>query len=80
MLLFPGSGATGISQIDRVFEEGLSAMIQRVQALSYHYDGRLELHIIGGFADTKGISHHLSTSLLRKWNQTRRPTSSIHII
>eukprot|EP00094_Tigriopus_californicus_P007975 TCALIF_07677-PA protein Name:"Similar to NTAN1 Protein N-terminal asparagine amidohydrolase (Homo sapiens)" AED:0.20 eAED:0.20 QI:0/0.8/0.66/1/0.4/0.66/6/190/368 len=71
VLRHTGSGATGISQIDRVFEEGLSTMIQRIQALSYHYDGRLELHIIGGFADTKGISHQLSTSLLQCLHKLR---------
>ena len=61
-----GSGATAVSQVDRVYEDGLVAMIQRIQTLSYHYEGRIELHIIGGFADNKGISHQLSISLLRK--------------
>ena len=61
-----GSGATGVCQLDRVYEEGLVSMIQRVQSLSYHYEGRLELHVIGGFADNKAISHQLSTALLRK--------------
>ena len=56
----------GLSQIDRVYEDGLEAMIQRVQSLSYHYDGRLELHVIGGFADNKGLSHTLTINLLRK--------------
>ncbi len=65
-LLFIGSGATGLSQVDRVFEEGLTAMIQRVQSLSYHYEGRLELHVIGGFADSRRISQDLSVPLLRK--------------
>ncbi len=62
-----GSGATGVSQIDRVFEEGLMALVQRVQSLSYHYEGRMELHVIGGFADNKAISHQLSISLLREF-------------
>ena len=37
-----------------------------MQSLSYQFEGRLELHIIGGFADTRRISHQLSVSLLRK--------------
>ena len=52
--------------LDRVYEEGLTTMIQRVQSLSYHYEGRMELHVIGGFADTKGISHPLSIQILRE--------------
>lgn len=73
---FLGSGAVGLSQVDRVYEEGLTSMIQRVQSLSYHYDGRLELHIIGGFQDNKGISHPLSISLMRKliWPSQRKKT------
>lgn len=40
-------------------------MIQRIQSLSYHYEGRLQLHLIGGFSDARRISHALSISLLR---------------
>ncbi len=43
------------------------ALVQRVQSLSYHYEGRMELHVIGGFADNKAISHQLSISLLREF-------------
>ena len=41
-------------------------MIQRVQSLSYHYDGRLELHVIGGFQDSRRIAVDLAVPLLRK--------------
>ena len=67
-LLFIGSGATAVSQFDRVFDDDLAILIQRVQAVSYHYDGRLELSVVGGYTDNKSISHSLTTSTLRKWN------------
>ena len=66
-LLFIGSGATAVSQFDRVFDDDLAILIQRVQAVSYHYDGRLELSVIGGYTDNKGLSHALTTSTLRKY-------------
>ena len=43
-------------------------MIQRVQSLSYHYEGRLELHVIGGFSDLRRLSQDFSVPLLRKFN------------
>ena len=55
-----------MSQFDRVFDDDLAVLIQRVQAVSYHYDGRLELSVIGGYTDNKGLSHALTTSTLRK--------------
>jgi protein N-terminal asparagine amidohydrolase len=62
-----GSGAVGLSQIDRSFtDDSFTTMIQRIQSLSYHYEGRLQVHVIGGFADSRRISHALSISLLRK--------------
>ena len=62
-----GSGAIGLTQIDRYFnDDSITNMIQRIQSLSYHYEGRLQLHLIGGFSDSRRISHGLSISLLRK--------------
>ena len=55
-----------ITFLDRAVDDCLSTVIHRVQSLSYQFEGRLELHIIGGFADTRRISHQLSVSLLRK--------------
>ena len=64
---FSGSGALGLTQIDRYFnDDSLTTMIQRIQSLSYHYEGRLQLHLIGGFSDNRRISHNLSIALLRK--------------
>ena len=48
-------------------DDCLSSVIHRVQSLSYQFEGRLELHIIGGFADARRISHQLSVSLLREY-------------
>ena len=56
-------------------DDCLSSVIHRVQSLSYQFEGRLELHIIGGFADARRISHQLSVSLLREYN-----IQSIHVI
>ncbi len=47
-------------------EEGLSGLVQRVSALSYGYEGRLELHLIGAFADPKGVAAALVHSALSK--------------
>jgi len=66
-----GSGATAVSQFDRVFDDDLAVLIQRVQAVSYHYDGRLELSVIGGYTDNKGLSHALTTSLLQTLHKQR---------
>ena len=67
---FSGSGALGLTQIDRFFnDDSLTTMIQRIQSLSYHYEGRLQLHLIGGFSDNRRISHNLSIALLRKLSQ-----------
>jgi hypothetical protein len=53
-------------QVDRMNEEGLSGLVQRVSALSYGYEGRLELHLIGAFADPKGVAAALVHSALSK--------------
>ena len=51
-------------------EEGVSGLLQRVSSLSYGYEGRLELHLVGAFADTKGIAAALLHSALSKRNQS----------
>jgi len=67
-----GSGALGLTQIDRYFnDDSLTTMIQRIQSLSYHYEGRLQLHLIGGFSDNRRISHNLSIALLQMMHKNR---------
>ena len=69
MLEFTGSGAFGLAQIDRFFnDDSFTTMIQRIQSLSYHYEGRLQLHLIGGFSDRNRVSHALSIALLREYD------------
>ena len=56
-----------MAQIDRSFnDDSFTTMIQRIQSLSYHYEGRLQLHLIGGFSDRNRVAHSLSVALLRK--------------
>lgn len=67
-----GSGALGMAQIDRCFnDDSFTTMIQRIQSLSYHYEGRLQLHIIGGFSDRNRVAHSLSITLLQMLHKNR---------
>jgi len=66
-----GSGAVGLTQLDRVNEEGLVAMLQRISSLSYGYEGRMELHLVGAFSDTKGISAAIIHSCLSTLHRVR---------
>ena len=66
-----GSGALGLAQFDQVCEEGLSSYIQRLISLSYGYEGRLEVHLIGAFSDTKGIGASLITKTLGALHKQR---------
>ena len=59
-----GSGAVCLAHIDRVYEEGLTTLLQRVASMNYGYEGRIEVHMIGGFADTKNVSSGLITATL----------------
>ena len=52
-------------------EEGLSSYIQRLISLSYGYEGRLEVHLIGAFSDTKGIGASLITKTLGALHKQR---------
>ncbi|XP_040566840.1 protein N-terminal asparagine amidohydrolase [Lepeophtheirus salmonis] len=66
-----GSGATGFCHLDAGHEEGISSMIQRILSLSFHYDGRFEMHLLGGFADPKGIAQDLTVSILQILHKQR---------
>ena len=56
-----GSGTLGLAQVDGVCEEGLTTYIQRVTSLSYGYEGRIELHLLGAFSDSKGLGAKQAT-------------------
>eukprot|EP00096_Caligus_rogercresseyi_P005472 TRINITY_DN2099_c0_g1_i1.p1 TRINITY_DN2099_c0_g1~~TRINITY_DN2099_c0_g1_i1.p1 ORF type:complete len:374 (+),score=103.91 TRINITY_DN2099_c0_g1_i1:238-1359(+) len=66
-----GSGATGFCHLDGGHEDGISSMIQRILSLSFHYDGRFEMHLLGGFADPKGIAQDLTVSILQILHKQR---------
>jgi hypothetical protein len=59
-------------------EEGVSGLIQRVSSLSYGYEGRLELHLIGAFADLKGIAAALLHSALSELIPGREGSCRLH--
>lgn len=62
-----GSGAVCLAHVDGADQEnGISTLIARIQEASLGYpEGRLELHLIGGFMDLRGISEQLIVYLLR---------------
>lgn len=50
-------------------ENGVSQLISRVQEVSLGYpSGRLELHLLGGFMDSRDYSEHLVIHILRKFS------------
>ena len=52
-------------------ENGVSPLISRIQEVSLGYpEGRLELHLVGGFMDPRGYSERLVVGLLRKSGET----------
>ena len=66
-----GSGAVGLAQFDRVYEDGLTAFVQRVISLSYGYEGRLDVHLFGAFSDTKGLGAGLISRTLGSLHKQR---------
>ena len=52
-------------------EEGLTSYIQRVTSLSYGYEGRIELHLLGAFSDSKGLGASLVSSVLTALHKQR---------
>jgi len=71
------SGAVGVAQVDRLTDEGLSTFLQKVASLAYGYDGRTELHLVGAFADTKGLGAALVNSALAALHRQR---SSLELV
>ena len=66
---YSGSGATCMAHIDGTDQEnGISPLISRIQEVSLGYpNGRLELHLVGGYVDPRGYSERLVINLLRKF-------------
>ena len=48
-------------------ESGITPLISRIQEVSLGYpNGRIELHLVGGYMDPRGYSERLVINLLRK--------------
>lgn len=61
-------------------EGGITPLISRIQEVSLGYpNGRLELHLIGGFMDHRGYSERLISSLLRN-SLLRVPSEQLFIV
>ncbi|XP_038059320.1 protein N-terminal asparagine amidohydrolase-like isoform X2 [Patiria miniata] len=70
VLRHSGSGATGLCHFDSCgTSQGVGDLVDRVSALSQDVDGRLELHIVGGFKDDDGSSEELSRKLLSEFHK-----------
>ncbi len=61
-LLFAATGSVLVSHVDRLSGEDLSAMLEKLGT-----NGKLELHIIGAFADAMAISETLLVPVLSEY-------------
>lgn len=63
-----GSGATCMAHVDGADQEsGITPLLARIQEVSQGYaNGRVELHLVGGYMDPRGYSERLVITLLRK--------------
>lgn len=66
-----GSGAVCLAHLDGADQEnGVSQLISRVQEVSLGYpSGRLELHLLGGFMDSRDYSEHLVIHILHAFHK-----------
>jgi len=66
-----GSGAVCLGHVDGAdTENGVSPLISRIQEVSLGYpEGRLELHLVGGFMDPRGYSERLVVGLLHAFHK-----------
>lgn len=63
-----GSGAVGITHVH--CEDGVLSLIERVRELSVGFpDGRLELSLVGGFADTRNYSEGVFHSIMHAFHK-----------
>lgn len=69
---FSGSGAVGLAHLDgSCTEECVMSMVHKVQGLSVGVQGRLELHMVGGFSDLHNYSEDLFFGIMRKYAPRR---------
>ncbi|XP_073399029.1 protein N-terminal asparagine amidohydrolase [Dendrobates tinctorius] len=70
VLRHTGSGATCLAHCDGSDSENeVAAIIQAVESLTKTTEGRLELHLVGGFNDQRQLSLKLSRQLLKAFHQ-----------
>jgi len=67
----PANGATLLSNVDRMKQDDLETMLQKVSPSSYGYENRLKVHIIGAFTDNKNVSETVVLSLLDYLHRSR---------
>lgn len=71
ILRHTGSGATCMAHVDGADQEsGITPLISRIQEVSLGYaNGRIELHLVGGYMDPRGYSERLVISLLHAFHK-----------
>lgn len=70
ILRHSGSGAVGLAHLDgNCTEECVINMIHKVQGLSAGVQGRLELHIVGGFSDMHNYSEDLFFGIMHSFHK-----------
>ncbi|XP_023230791.1 protein N-terminal asparagine amidohydrolase-like [Centruroides sculpturatus] len=79
VLRHTGSGAVGLAHFDGSgLQQGVANLVRRVEDLSLSApEGRLELHIVGGFLDSRNYSEQLAIQLLYAFH--KQPLN-IHLI
>lgn len=61
-------------------ESGITPLISRIQEVSIGYpNGRLELHLVGGYMDPRGYSERLVNGLLREYLTTVTAIDDSHV-
>ena len=78
VLRHSGTGVVALGHFDGSdTERGIQEMIHKVQEYSSSVNGEIELHMVGGFNDSKGYSTELCLSILYCFN--RQPVN-IHLV
>ncbi|KAG8558275.1 hypothetical protein GDO81_016933 [Engystomops pustulosus] len=78
VLRHTGSGATCLAHCDGSDSETeAEAIIQAVKSLTKTTEGRLELHIVGGFNDQRQLSMKLSRQLLKVFH---KQAEDVHLV
>ncbi|CAN2391532.1 N-terminal asparagine, partial [Pristimantis euphronides] len=78
VLRHTGSGATCLAHCDGSDSENeVAAIMQAVKSLTKTTEGRLELHMVGGFNDQQRLSLKLSRQLLKAFH---KQAEDVHLV